>query len=150
MSDRQIFLLLLHDYSILIDNTDIPNLDEVRYYRAKAYSALGNIEGAENDWHELSVTPYSAYSSEAIYMIAETRFNQGMLSEAEESVNSLLSSGNTDRYWIARGIILLSDISAKQGDKFKAKQYINSLKSNYTANDDIQTMIKTRLAKYEN
>ncbi|MBR4963141.1 MAG: tetratricopeptide repeat protein, partial [Muribaculaceae bacterium] len=136
--------------AILLDNTDIPNLDEVRYYRAKAYSVLGNKEGAENDWQELSSTPYSAYSSEAKYMIAEIRFSQGMLSEAEDSVNSLLSSSNTDRYWVARGIILLSDISAKQGDKFKAKQYLNSLKSNYTANDDIQTMIKTRLAKYEN
>ena len=136
--------------AILLDNSDIPNLDEVRYYRAKAYSVLGNKEGAENDWQELSLTPYSAYSSEAKYMIAEIRFSQGMLSEAEDSVNSLLSSSNTDRYWVARGIILLSDISAKQGDKFKAKQYLNSLKSNYTDNDDIQTMIKTRLAKYEN
>ena len=78
------------------------------------------------------------------------RFNSGMLSEAEECVNSLLSSSNVERYWVARGIILLSDISAKQGDKFKAKQYINSLKSNYTENDDIQNMINNRLAKYEN
>lgn len=136
--------------AVLLDNADIPNLDEIRYYRAKAYSALGNKEGAENDWQELSVTPHSSYSSEAKYMIAEMRFDSGMLSEAEECVNSLLSSSNVERYWVARGIILLSDISAKQGDKFKAKQYINSLKSNYTENDDIQNMINNRLAKYEN
>ena len=83
-------------------------------------------------------------------MVAELYYNKGMLSEAEESVNLLLSSSNVDRYWIARGIILLSDISEEQGDSFKAKQYLNSLKSNYTEKDDIQTMIKTRLAKYEN
>ena len=37
---------------ILSDDADIPNLDEVRYYRAKAYTALGNVEKAENDWEE--------------------------------------------------------------------------------------------------
>ena len=135
---------------ILSDNADIPNIDEVRYYRAKAYTAIGNNDNAQQDWEVLSSTPYTAYSSEAKYMIAELYFNNGMLSKAEESVNLLLSSSISDRYWIARGIILLSDISAKQGDKFKAKQYLNSLKRNYTENDDIQNMIKTRLAKYEN
>ena len=136
---------------ILSDDTDdIPNLDEVRYYRAKAYTSLGNIEKAEDDWEELSAITHTSYSSEAKYMIAELYYNKGMLSEAEESVNKLLSSSNIDRYWIARGIILLSDISDEQGDGFKAKQYLNSLKSNYTEKDDIQTMIKTRLAKYEN
>ena len=82
-------------------------------------------------------------------MIAETQFNENNTTQAEESINSLLASSGEDRYWIARSIILLSDISAKQGDNFKAKQYLNSLKSNYTENDDIQQMIKTRLTKYE-
>jgi TolA-binding protein len=134
---------------ILSDNIDIPNIDEVRYYRAKAYKAIGDNENAKNDWEILSTTSHSTYSSEAKYMIAEMLYNQSQYTQAEESINSILSSGGVDRYWVARSIILLSDISAKQGDNFKAKQYLNSLKSNYTEDDDIQQMIKTRLTKYE-
>lgn len=134
--------------NILSNNSDIPNIEEVRYYRAKAYTATAESEKAIDDWTILSTT-HSPYSSEAKYMIAETQFNENNTTQAEESINSLLASSGEDRYWIARSIILLSDISAKQGDNFKAKQYLNSLKSNYTENDDIQQMIKTRLTKYE-
>lgn len=135
---------------LISDNSDIPNIDEVRYYRAKAYNALSDNEKALRDWEILSSASHSSYSTEAKYMVAEAMFNENILDKAEDAVNALLSNNNGERYWIARGIILLSDISAKQGDKFKAKEYLNSLKTNYTENDDIQTMINTRLEKYEN
>lgn len=135
---------------ILSENSDIPYVDEIMYYRAKAYNAIGDSDSATKDWEVLSTTQHSAFSTEAKYMIAEILYNKNMLTEAENCVNSLLSSSSNERYWIARGIILLSDISAKQGDNFKAKQYLNSLKNNYTDDNDIQTMIKERLTQYEN
>lgn len=136
--------------SKLLSEGGISNIDEIRYYRAKSYDSNENKAEAIKDWEELSKATHSIYSAEAKYMIAENLFESGNLSQAEESVNNLLSSSTGERYWVARGIILLSDISAKQGDSFKAKQYLNSLKSNYTENDDIQTMIKSREKKYEN
>ena len=49
-------------------------------------------------------------------------------------------------YWLARSFILLSDTYLKQGKHMEAKQYLLSLQSNYTGNDDIAGMIEERLA----
>ena len=48
-------------------------------------------------------------------------------------------------YWLARSFILLSDIYKSQGKYVEARQYLLSLKSNYTENDDIADMIAVRL-----
>ena len=47
---------------------------------------------------------------------------------------------------MARGFILLSDIYNKQGDKFQAREYLESLKANYPGKEtDIKEMIEKRL-----
>ena len=48
-------------------------------------------------------------------------------------------------YWLARSFILLSDICKAQGKDVEARQYLLSLKNNYTENDDIAQMIEERL-----
>ena len=40
----------------------------------------------------------------------------------------------------------MSDISVKNDDAFTAAEYLKSLKSNYTENDDIQSLIEERLS----
>ena len=61
-------------------------------------------------------------------------------------VNKLLDSETTHQYWMARGFILLSDIYNKQGDKFQAREYLESLKANYPGKEtDIKEMIEKRL-----
>ena len=66
--------------------------------------------------------------------------------KAEKVVNKLLDSETTHQYWMARGFILLSDIYNKQGDKFQAREYLESLKANYPGKEtDIKEMIEKRL-----
>ena len=48
---------------------------------------------------------------------------------------------------MARGFILLSDVYAKQGDNFKAREYLESLRSNYPGKEaEIFDMIDKRLS----
>ena len=51
------------------------------------------------------------------------------------------------QYWLAKSFVLLSDIYVAQNDDFQAKQYLISLRDNYTAQDSIQDLIKDRLDK---
>ena len=48
-------------------------------------------------------------------------------------------------YWLARSFVLLADLYASQGRNAEAKQYLVSLQSNYSADDDIKTLIEERL-----
>ena len=64
---------------------------------------------------------------------------------AEAEVMDFTEANTTQQYWLARAIILLSDISQRQGDSFLAEQYLLSLQANYTGQDDIRTIVAERL-----
>ena len=53
------------------------------------------------------------------------------------------------QYWLAKSLILLSDINVSRGDLFQAKQYLLSLQTNYKADDDIQTTINAKLTEID-
>jgi TolA-binding protein len=115
-------------------------------YRAKAY-----LNGAENskaipDLQKASADARSTSGAEAQYLLAETYYKAGMYNQAEQQVKAFMKQNTPHAYWMARAIIVLSDTYLAKGDKFQAKQYLESLKENYTGNEaDIASMIENRL-----
>ena len=72
--------------------------------------------------------------------------NRGKLDSSEKLLNKLIESGSSYQYWVARAFIAMSDIYKKRGDKFQAKEYLESLKVNYPGTEkDIFEMIDSRL-----
>ena len=53
------------------------------------------------------------------------------------------------QYWLARALVLLSDINRDRGELFQARQYLLVLQQNYTRTDDIRSLIAERLAKLD-
>ena len=65
---------------------------------------------------------------------------------AERVLKRLVDTGTPHQYWLARGFIALSDVYARRGDKFQAREYLLSLKENYPGTEnDIFEMINVRL-----
>ena len=120
---------------------------EARYARATAEMKQGKHEAAVADLNSLvdnDIT--SVYGSKAAVDLGTYYYNAGNYKKAEKVVNKLLDSETTHQYWMARGFILLSDIYNKQGDKFQAREYLESLKANYPGKEtDIKEMIEKRL-----
>ena len=118
---------------------------EVLYYKAKALLAQGNRNEARKLFEELSKDTRSQYGAESDYLLSQLLYDSGNKEEAEKVIMAFIKEGTPHMYWLARSFILLSDIYKSQGKDVEARQYLLSLKNNYSGNDDIADMIAARL-----
>ena len=134
--------------SVLADAKVAPELEsEARYYRSKALVEASQLSHAVADWEVLAKDTRNVYGAEAKYRLAQYLFDAGKTKEAEQEVLNYLEVSTPHAYWLARSFVLLSDIYAKLDRKLEARQYLLSLKQNYQADDDIASMIESRLEK---
>lgn len=133
----------------MLDNskTDPNTAMEARFNRAESYIATKQTEEALNDWRILSMDTRTEYGAQATIKLAEHAYNAGQYKEAEDMLLKFIDSGTPHAYWLARGFILLSDVYVKTDRDMEAKQYLLSLKSNYTESKEINNMIADRLTK---
>jgi len=122
--------------------------NEALYCRAKAYIGLGNIAKAQPDLKTLCAEVRTAQGAEAKYLLAQSYFDSKQLDESEAEIMSFTQMNTQQQYWLARALILLSDINRERGELFQARQYLLVLQQNYTAtNDDIPMLITERLVQ---
>ena len=133
----------------LLQNSSLsPDLrNEALYNRAKSLLALEKGEYAVKDLKELAKDTRSIFGAESAFLLAQIYFNAKELDKSEKEIFALIDSATPHQYWLARGFVLLSDIYIARGDTFQAKQYLQSLQSNYTAQDEIAGMIEARFKK---
>lgn len=113
--------------------------------RAKVYAKLNRPSDALKDLNGIAIDTRTAIGAEAKYMLSEVYFRLNQLNNAEKEVLDFAKKGTPHQYWLARSFVVLSDVYIQKGDDFQAKQYLLSLQKNYTVNDDVQEMIKSRL-----
>lgn len=136
---------------LLDDTKTSPELaNEARYYRSRAAAKQGNRELAGKDLEILAKDTRHTYGAEAKYRLAEMHYTAKNYTEAEKVLLNYIEVSTPHTYWLARSFVLLSDVYMQTGREIEAKQYLLSLKQNYTADDDIAEMIESRLAKMEN
>ena len=122
---------------LLKDESLDPNkVSEAKYYRAKSYLELNEKDLAEKDFLDLSKDTRTLFGAEAKYLLAQFYFDQKQSEKAKNTVLNYIQQGTPHIYWLARSFILMSDIFASEGDKFQARQYLESLQNNYTGKDD--------------
>lgn len=118
---------------------------EALYYRAKAHLSNHQYGLAVVDLTPLSKEVRTPMGAEAKYQLANAYFQLGSIELAEEEVMSFTQMQTTQQYWLAKSLILLSDINVQRNDIFQAKQYLLALQSNYQQQDDITTIIADKL-----
>jgi thioredoxin-like negative regulator of GroEL len=135
---------------ILSDNPDEQTKEEALYCRAKANLGLGNRAKAQPDLKTLATEVRTAQGAEAKYLLAQSYFDAGQLDDAEAEVISFTQMNTQQQYWLARALILLSDINRERGELFQARQYLLVLQQNYTlTGDDIPVLAAGRLAQLD-
>ena len=130
--------------------SDTPLSDETKaealYGRAKAYVAMGEWTKAMPDLKALSAEVRTAQGAEAKYLLAQSYYEAKDPDTAEAQVMEFTQMNTQQQYWLARALILLSDINRDRGELFQARQYLLVLQQNYVSmGDDIPTLVDGRL-----
>lgn len=123
---------------------------EALYCRAKAYIALNQWSKAQPDLKTLSAEVRTAQGAEAKYLLAQSYFEAKDLDKAEAQVMEFTQMNTQQQYWLARALLLLSDINKERGEYFQARQYLLVLQQNYVSkSDDIPALIRARIAELD-
>ena len=133
---------------------DQPLSEEVKtealYGRAKAYIAMNQWTQAQPDLTALATEVRTAQGAEAKFLLAQSYFEAKDFDASEAEVMSFTQMKTTQQYWLARALILLSDINRERGELFQARQYLLVLEQNYVLKtDDIHAIIAARLAQLD-
>lgn len=132
----------------LLENSNLSpeTVTEARFLRAKAFRQTNEIDNAMADFQFVANDTRSLYGAESQFILADTYYRRKTYDRAEQQVKSFMQKGTPHQYWMARALIVLADTYTAKGDNFQAKQYLESLKSNYKGGEaDIQQMINERL-----
>ena len=121
--------------------------NEALYYRAKAYTKQKADKKAMEDYRELAKDTRNSYGAEAKYQVAQSLYDAKEYAAAEKELLNYIEQSTPHAYWLARSFILLSDVYHATGKDLDARQYLLSLQQNYQGNDDIESMIESRLSK---
>jgi len=132
--------------------TDFPGIKndtklDAYYFLADGNKRLGRIETAISAYQNLS-KQNMAYHSEALYNIADLQFNKQDYTASEENINSLLNGEISNQVWLAKALILLSDIYKVKDDLFLAKQTLLSVIGNHEGEAELKSA-NEKLAEIE-
>ena len=119
--------------------------NEALYYRAKAYMNQKADKKAMDDLKELAKDTRNLYGAEAKFLVAQSLYNTKDYTVAEKELLNYIDQSTPHAYWLARSFVLLSDVYVAMGKNLDARQYLLSLQQNYHADDDIASMIESRL-----
>lgn len=135
---------------ILSDDQISKNVrEEALYNRAKALLKQEKYGLASVDLTPLAKDVRIVTGAEAKYLLAYCYFQMGAIDSAEEEIMSFAGMKTQHQYWLAKSLILLSDINVQRGELFQAKQYLLSLQTNYKVQDDIQQLVADKLRNIE-
>ncbi len=122
--------------------------NEARFYRGQSLKNLGQGDKAIADLQIVAKDTRNVFGAESQYLLADIYYQSKAYDKTEKQIQAFMKEGTPHEYWMARAVVLLSDVYAAKGDKFQARQYLESLQANYKGSEaDLAEMISSRLAK---
>jgi hypothetical protein len=86
--------------------------------------------------------------AESKYGMARIYFGRDSLAQSEKLVFELVNQVPSYGYWVAKSLVLLSDIYVKKEDYFQAKAVLESILNNYDG-EEMKKVARERLSKIE-
>ncbi len=123
---------------------------EANSLKADALIQAGRTQEAMALLRTLAADPYTSEGGAAAVKMARICLQSGNAREAEKLMLEFTDKGCDDFDQLAMGYIVLAEAYAAQGDNKRARQYLESLQSNYPGdNAEVKSLIANGLKKYK-
>jgi len=119
------------------------------YYLGKTWLKEENLEKAKTSFTAIDDMVNTNQSAEARYLIAEILWKQNQPEKAETQCNIANDKNASYPFWIAKGLLLLSDIYVGRNDLFNARAALEAVLENFPENQELQTEAKAKLNKVQ-
>lgn len=135
---------------LLLGNPDTAESDRMAayYYLGKTMYGQSKYTEAIAALEPLAASPKSTNQrAEAAYLLAKIAYDRKKYSEAERLANEANKRSKNYPSWIARSLLLLSDIYIQQDKLLNARAAIEAVVDNFTSDPKILADAKSRLAQ---
>ncbi len=117
------------------------------YYLAIIYYDKKLYDEALAPLNRLSKQSQDEFAAEARYLIASSYYQQEEFGIAEEMCRLAIKENANYPYWVAKSIILLSDVLVAKGDTFNAKAALEAVIENFTEDATLVADAKSKLKR---
>ncbi|MBL7805605.1 MAG: tetratricopeptide repeat protein [Saprospiraceae bacterium] len=140
----------VNEYATKVSSSNSASAEQLataNFYLGKMAYDRSDYTRAMPSLLKVTQTSQSEQSAEAWHLIAQIQFKQKQYAQAEETIGNAnqASAGYDD--WIARNLILLSDVYYEQGDKNSAAAALEVVIENYSGEDE--SIKSTARQKYD-
>jgi len=145
-------LLVVSEDMIAKSNMEDFEIAKVNFYKGNALLNLEKKDLAVMAFNKVVQYSKNNQAAEASYQIAKIFFETGNLDKAESQALETTKRAANYPSWVARSLILLSEIYLKKDDSFNATGAIEAVLENYTSDSTITAeakLQKDRITEYE-
>jgi tetratricopeptide (TPR) repeat protein len=140
----------VNEYADKISASGIASSEQIAtasYYTGKMAYDKGDYNRATPALRSVTQNIQSEIMAESYHLLAQMLYKQRRYADAEEMISEAnkASAGYDD--WIARNLILLSDVYADQGDKNSATAALEAVLENYKGDNTILEAARQRYNK---
>lgn len=136
-------------YSNKVIANKLANKDEQSsafYYLGKTLFKENKLEESLIAFKNVTDLSNNNQAAESRYLIAEILFNQGKVAQAEQQCASVNQLSSNYPYWVAKSLILMSDIYVKNNDLINARAALEAVIENFKEDTTIITSAQNKLA----
>jgi tetratricopeptide (TPR) repeat protein len=125
-------------YSNKVKQNTLATNDEkssANYYLAKVYYRIGDLDQAATSFQRVGNLSNNNQAAESRYMMAKIAFDKNDTREAERLANEANEKNKNYPTWIAKSILLLSDVYASNGNLLNARAAVEAIIENFSTNE---------------
>ena len=115
------------------------------YYLGKVSYTKKQLEQAKAAFNQVAQLSSNNQAAEARYMLAKISYEQGDATTAAQQVETANSKNAAYPYWIAKSLLLMSDIYVQQGDLLNARAAVEAVMENFKDDETLVQESNTKL-----